>query len=206
MKIKVINNGSSIETTDDLPEGVVNLYYRFLLDTRENIIQSTPDDKTIAFATDTNQFYVYNSAWYEFSSIQNIRVGSEDMGVEQESNLAGYGDDYITDKRISNTLIGNNIREENGGIRVVYSNTLSRYLAQYYLNGTWQTALTGVNIQSDDTENPFDIEFTDFSPWVLSLITGNSDSLDPSGVPMVQNMKIDMGVFSSPLLIDGGSF
>jgi hypothetical protein len=51
-----------------------------------------------------------------------------------------------------------------------------------------------------------DIEFTDFAPWVLSLITGNSDSKDSNRVPTIQNMKIDMGAYSAPLTIDGGTF
>jgi len=177
-----------------------------IVDTRANIFALTPENGTTAYSTDTKQYYVYNDAWEEFSSIQSTRASNYDIGYEQESNLAGYGSDYITDKRISNCLIGENAREELGGIRVTYADSLERNIAQYYLDGEWKTALTGVNIQTDDTENPVDIEFTDFSPWVLSLITGNSDAKDYNGVPMVQNMKVDMGVFSSPLLIDGGSF
>jgi hypothetical protein len=225
-----VNGLSGIVTldTDDLPEGLTNLYFTNerasnvapvqsvnsqvgnvvtqIVDTRANIFTLTPENGTTAYSTDTKQYYVYNDAWEEFSSIQNTRASNYDIGYEQESNLAGYGSDYITDKRISNCLIGENAREELGGIRVTYADSLGRNIAQYYLDGEWKTALTGVNIQTDDTENPVDIEFTDFSPWVLSLITGNSDAKDYNGVPMVQNMKVDMGVYSSPLLIDGGSF
>jgi hypothetical protein len=220
--------GVIVLNTDDIEEGSNNLYFTNerasnaapvqsvnnqvgdvvtqIVDTRANIFTLTPENGTTAYSTDTKQYYVYNDAWEEFSSIQNTRTSNYDIGYEQESNLAGYGSDYITDKRISNCLIGENAREELGGIRVTYADSLERNIAQYYLDGEWKTALTGVNIQADDTENPVDIEFTDFSPWVLSLITGNSDSLDPNGVPIVQNMKVDMGVYSSPLLIDGGSF
>jgi hypothetical protein len=177
-----------------------------LSDTRENILAQTPSEATLAYATDTNQFYIYTDEWLEFSSSLNKRDGAIDIGYHQDSNLTGYGDDYITDKLIANSTIGGNANQEEGGVRVVFSQSLQRNLAQFFLGGQWRTTLTGVNIVTDIEKNPPDIEFTDFSPWVLSLITGNSDQRDPNGVPVVQNMKIDMGVFSAPLVIDGGDF
>ena len=176
------------------------------LDTRENIMDDTPDNGATAYATDYPAMYLFNDQWLQSSAIYLPRSGAVDMGALQGSNLAGVGADYITDKRLSNVFIGSNADERLGGVRVVFAASLGRNLTQVYLDGAWQTFLTGVNIQTDDTERVPDIEFTDFSPWVLSLITGNSDAKDANGVPLVQNMKIDMGAYSAPIVIDGGSF
>jgi len=178
-------------------------------DTRVNILASTPTSGDVikAYATDTKQSYIYSDGiWKELSSIQIERTSSYDMGSEQTSNLAGYGFDYITDKVISNSSIGSNALTDLGGLRTIFSASLERDLFQVYLQDNWQTILTGINIQTDPFETPVDIEFTDFAPWVLSLITGNSDSKDSNRVATVQNMKIDMGAYSAPLTIDGGTF
>jgi len=176
------------------------------VDTRENILATTPQQGALAYATDVQRLLTYDGGWQESSALMIPRSGAVDIGVEQASNLAGYGVDYITDKRLSNVSIGSNADTELGGVRVVFSESLGRNLTQVYLDGAWQTVLTGVNIQTDAAERVPDIEFTDFSPWVLSLITGNSDATDINGVPVIQNMKIDMGAYSAPLVIDGGSF
>jgi len=176
------------------------------VDTRENILATTPQQGALAYATDVQRMLAYDGGWQESSALMMPRSGAVDIGVEQDSNLAGYGVDYITDKRLSNVSIGSNADERLGGVRVVFAASLGRNLTQVYLDGAWQTVLTGVNIQTDAAEAVPDIEFTDFSPWVLSLITGNSDATDINGVPVIQNMKIDMGAYSAPLVIDGGSF
>lgn len=176
------------------------------MDTRINILGDTSYNGAMAYATDHHAMYLFVDGWQESSALMTPRSGPVDMGVEQTSNLSGYGADYITDKRLSNVSIGSNVNERLGGVRVVFAASLGRNLTQVYLDGAWQTVLTGVNIQTDSAEAVPDIEFTDFSPWVLSLITGNSDAKDANDVPLVQNMKIDMGAYSAPLVIDGGSF
>jgi hypothetical protein len=205
-KLATIEEGADVSTVfsvNNLTGDVVTQ----ITDTRANILILTPEYGTTAFSTDTSQYYVYNDGnWREFSSTQALRASNYDIGYEQESNLSGYGSDYITDKRISNCTIGENYDNNEGGARVTYADSLGKTIAQYYLDGGWKTVLTGVNIQTDHTENPIDIEFTDFKPYYLSLINGNSDVKDLNGVPMVQDMKIDMGVHSSPLIIDGGNF
>ena len=174
--------------------------------TRVEILAQTPSTLTKAYATDTNQFYIYDNGWKEFDTNLTPRSNPVDIGVFQDTNLAGYGQSYITDKKISNSCVGSNSDEKEGAIRVTFADSLDRNVAQYYLDSKWSTVLTGVNIQTDSEETPPDIEFTDFAPWILSLITGNSDAKDSNGEPLVKEMKTDMGAFSSPLTINGGSF
>jgi len=176
-------------------------------DTKANILSSTPDVVTTGLSTDTNQIYLFDGTvrkampWYR----QPTR-GAKDIGLEQGSALDGYWLEYITNKRISNCSIGENSDPERWSIRVTNAASLDQDIAQFYINWWRKTALTGVNIQTDDTENPIDIEFTDFNPYNLSLITGNSDVTDPDWVPMVQNMKMDIGIYQTPLVISWWKF
>ncbi len=174
-------------------------------DTKANILALTPVNGQEAYATDTKQYFIYNSGWQESSQIFNLRTATPDMGLLLNSSLSGYGVDYITDKTINNCKVLGNSRTEEGGVRTVYANSLSRNIFQVYLAGEWRTALTGINIETDDDETVKDIEVTDFtSP--ISLISGNSDATDLLGNPIVQNMKMDMGAYQSDLIINGGTF
>ena len=176
-------------------------------DTRANIFALTDvENGQQAYATDTQEFFLYQDAWLQLDTILTERTGAIDAGAIQNSSPTGYSRDYIDRKHIANSTIGGNIETKEGGIRTINSQSLGRRIAQYYLNGQWQTALTGVNIQTDNTESIPDIEFTDFTPWVLSLITGNSDVTDTNGIPIVQNMRTDTGALQTPLIIDGGNF
>ena len=201
-----LTEGNNITITGTYPDFTVAADIAATYDTRANILALTPPNGSSAYATDTKQLYYYDSGWQEAGTLFNPRTSSLDAGVVQNSNLSGYGDDYITDKVIANSTIGGNVENTEGGVRVIFSNSLGRNIAQFYLDGGWRTALTGVNIATDAEESPVDIEFTDFSPWVLSLITGNSDVRDYNDTPMVQNMKNDAGVLQSSLIVFGGTF
>ena len=175
-----------------------------IVDTRENIFAQTPANGTEAFATDTEESFKYIDGWQQESTLFKERTGAFDAGAIQNSNLSGYGKNYISQKHIADVTIGSNRETKEGGVRTIFSQTLQKRIAQYYLNGDWRTALTGISIQTDNTESTPDIEFTDFEPYRISLITGNSDLKDINGVPTIQNMKTDMGAFQSPLEINGG--
>jgi len=175
-----------------------------IVGTREFVLSKTPENGTIGFSIDKGEKYLYADGWQQASTVYRERTGAFDIGAIQDSNLGGYGRDYISQKHLSDVTIGGNSETKEGGTRTIYSTTLKKRIAQYYLNGAWRTALTGISIQTDTAESPPDIEFTDFEPYRISLITGNSDATDINGVPVVQNMKTDMGAFQSPLEINGG--
>jgi hypothetical protein len=177
-----------------------------IVGTREFVLSQTPENGTIGFSTDKGEKYLYADGWQQASTVYRERTGALDIGAILDSNLGGYGRDYISEKTLSDVSIKGNLNTIEGGIRTIFSTSLNRRIAQYYLNGEWQTALTGVNIETDTSENPVDIEFTDFEPYKLSLITGNSDTKDANGTPVVQNMKTDIGALQTPLEINGGTF
>jgi len=205
------DNSSSGATGDNvqnvLDEIIAGGGSSLLIDTIINIFNSTPEEGQQAFSTDTEKYYLYqDSKWKESDAISSERTGALDMGAIQGSILSGYGKEYVSSKIISNCNVGSNSEAKKGAIRTVFANSLQRDLFQIYLQENWQTILTGVNIQTDKNEAIVDIEFTDFAPWVLSLITGNSDVKDINGTPIVQNMQSDMGAIQTPLVIDGGYF
>ena len=74
----------------------------------------------------------------------------------------------------------------------------------YVFNSSGKTAIsTGISAVEDSTEP--DIEITT-TTGTYSLITGDSDAKDPNGLPVQQGFNApDIGAFSSPLLISGGS-
>ena len=177
-----------------------------IVDTRANIFTQTPANGTTAFATDTEESFIYVDGWQQESTLFKERTGSIDAGSIQNASRTGYNKDSINGKHLSDITIGSNRFGKEGGARTLMSQSLNRRLAQFFLDGGWQTVLTGVNIATDTVEGTPDIEFTDFSPWVLSLITGNSDALDLEGMPTVQKMKTSAGSRQLPMILDGGTF
>lgn len=172
-------------------------------DTRANIMSLTPDDGTEAISTDFRKKMIYLSGqWYESSAILDERAGSVDAGVVQDSNLSGYGRDYITDKHIANSTLGEFNGEKENAIRITTIDGTK--FIQAYMDGEWKTVLSGINIEVDDVEP--DVEVTDFAPYRISLITGDSDVKDMNGTPVIQNMKTDAGAIQSKLVINGGTF
>jgi hypothetical protein len=129
----------------------------------------------------------------------NYNPDTPDMGVELTSDLRGYGEDYVTEKAITFCSVGYNDLTVEGGFRY-YDGEL-----QVYRSGSWDTLLAGVQIVTDDTETPLDVELTNFD-YTLSIITGNSDELDFNGEPLVQQMHAPMGCYASHQVLDGGTF
>tara|TARA_R100001510_G_C7624032_1_gene184274 strand:- start:147 stop:839 length:693 start_codon:yes stop_codon:yes gene_type:complete len=74
----------------------------------------------------------------------------------------------------------------------------------YLFNSSGKTAIsTGISAVEDSAEP--DIEITT-TTGTYSLISGDSDAKDPNGLPVQQGFNApNIGAFSSPLLISGGS-
>ena len=163
----------------------------------ENKLVITNDDK--GSDVDLTPYAKLDCSNMPFTGIiTNYNPAIPDMGVEQTSDLRGYGTDYITEKAITHSSIGYNDQTVNGGIRYYYGEL------QVY-KGQWDTLLSGVAIVTDETEIPLDVELTDFDV-TLSLITGDSDELDFNGEPLVQQMHMPMGCYASHQVLNGGEF
>jgi hypothetical protein len=129
----------------------------------------------------------------------NYNPDIPDIGLEQTSDLRGYGEDYVTEKAITFCSVGYNDIEKDGNVR--YNNGE----LQVYRVDKWDTLLSGIQIVTDETEIPLDVELTNFN-YTLSLITGDSDEEDFNGEPLVQQMHVPMGCYSSHQYLNGGTF
>jgi len=169
------------------------------------VLRTSPANKTIALTTDTDSnielFYWDTSAWYKIPFNLKTETSSPDMGIGSQSSLIGYGENYISDKLISQCLIGGNDRNVENAIRTTTSGTF-----QIYLNGVWNDIVINFRFREDSNgANELEHKPIGFD-FFYEVMSGNSDILDPDGNPIIQQYTADMGIFKSPLEVDGGTF
>jgi hypothetical protein len=172
-----------------------------LVDTKANILAADAADYDFGIATDTMRLYLSDgSAWYESPLTFNTQVAAPNMGAEQNEGRSGYGDDYITDKRLAHVLIGSNERDEAGAIRVVDGTF------QIYANGTWNDVVINFRFR-EDSAGAYELEHKPigFDYW-YEIMSGNSDQLGIDGRPIVQQYATSMGAYQNRLIVDGGTF
>lgn len=185
----------SIEDQADLQSALDDI---ITVDTRDNILAiSSPSSGDIAYSTDTERFYVYDGSDWQESAVQFSVRENKDMGYETNSSLQGYGEDYVTDKQLSNVLIGGNARTENGGIRVDV--TKDPDTLEVYLRDAWQTIIYDLTVENDDFRH------TPLSEQIY-VWSGSSVKKGLNGRPMVNEYEVSMGCMPVPRIIDCGAF
>lgn len=170
-------------------------------DTKANILAKTPKLGTIAFATDTVEFYLADGTnWRKVPFALVPEPQNPDMGQIQDSSKIGYGTTYITDKSLNNVTIGSNGTASNGGIRVTTAGVF-----QVNLNGTWYDIDVRFTFRFDSTLNGyvFEHQASGFT-YYLDTMTGQSTTnLGSNGYPIMNAYKTSMGAVPSPCLIGG---
>ena len=127
----------------------------------------------------------------------NYNNALPDMGVISTSDLRGYGTDYISDKRMSNCLIGSNSRTENGGLRVDVTADPDTF--DIYLGGIWQSILYDLTVVSGELEHtPFD--------QTIDVWSGYSNLKGLNSIPIIQEYQTSMGSMPPKPTIDCGTF
>ena len=173
-------------------------HFTVTVGTKQEILATSPDSAQIAFATDTKRFYLYDgSNWYESGLQFVLEQQAPAIGYYQDHPNQGYGDDYITDKRLSHVLIGSNDREENGAIRVNLSEDPDTF--EMYLRGVWQS------IHYDLTTEYGDFRHTPLSKPIY-IWRGDSVQVGLDGRPVIQEYQGSMGAYQPPSVLDGGTF
>lgn len=170
-------------------------------DTQANILASTPDKDIIARATDTEAIFLWDlskTQWYQYSSY--FDEAGMDIGYTQESNKKGYGPNYVDDKTLYNVRVGGKSSDAQGSIRV------NSGVFQIYINDAWQDVVTNFRFREDPTGG-YELEHkpVGFNTWI-EVRSGNSDTLDPSGRPVIQEYQRSIGVYQVPVVIRGGGF
>ena len=173
--------------------------------TRATILALTPGKNALAYATDTNEFLLWdldNTEWRVAPLEMMAEDGAPDMGVMNPGGLAltdkmGYYYDAITDKRLSNVLLGSSARTENGGLRVDV--TQDPDTLEVYLRGAWYTILYDLTTEYGDLRHTPESE-------EIHVQSGNSVALGLNGLPIVQDYEVSMGAFPVCRIVDGGTF
>jgi len=127
----------------------------------------------------------------------NYNSSLQDMGYETRSDKRGYGTDYITDKKLSNVLIGGNSRIENGGIRIDVENDPDTF--EIYLRDIWNTIIY------DMTTDDGDFRHTPIAEEIY-VWRGDSVMVGLNGQPVIQEYGASMGAYPTYPIINGGTF
>ena len=166
------------------------------IDTKANILASSAATAALAFATDTEKFYLADGSDWRVLDIPMLESGY-DMGYESDSPRTGYHPDWITDKILYNVALGGSARTTNGGLRIDVSNTPDTL--EVYLREDWQTIIYDLTT-----------EFGDFRHTPLTepiyVWRGDSVTVGLNGRPIVSEYTTSMGAYPPPRAIDGGSF
>ena len=117
-----------------------------------------------------------------------------------DANIIGLGTDYISDKYIFNSTLGDNSNSLPGGIK--YDSTTNGIFI--YKNGAWRQLLDGIKIKSDERD---ELEYLpDGKSYYIDVHTGDSDEADVSGTSIIQEYHTNIGAMQSSVVISGGSF
>jgi hypothetical protein len=156
--------------------------------TTSNLLSFTSSTLTTTNIQVNGTFSNYNSLLY-------------DIGLNQNSDLRGYGLEYITDKTLNNVVIGSNGATSSGGLKVTTGGVL-----QVYLSGGWQTVVSNFIFREDSsygyTLEHAPIGFTNY----IEVMTGQSlNNLGLNGLPITNAYKTSQGAFPLTGVIGGGT-
>jgi hypothetical protein len=160
-----------------------------LIDTRANILATTPSAGKLAFASDYNRFYSADgTTWHGVAIKLGTPSTGVDIGVFPFEDDQGYSSTDIDTKTLHNISVGGYdttrtwVRE--GSMK--YNPTTLKL--QVYVNAAWRNVVT----MTTDEEN------------AIMLWTDDWDGYDYYGKNIIHGHAVDMGVFASDHLIDGG--
>jgi len=188
---KTVYNPFQSEELQLLPSAGESSYF---VDTKDNILTSTPTSGNAGFSSDTFELFIASgTVWKKIPFTLVTDTTAPDMGYLQDSSRIGYGNDYITDKTLSNICLGNHSDvAEDGCIR--FNTTLLRF--QVYRTGSWRDIVTGLVLREDSTFGyTFEHQPIGFTSYI-EIMTGQSLSyLGLNGLPIINAYKVSMGAY-----------
>lgn len=203
-----------LDRIKDIGEDVSNLYSKTndkkaIVETKSNILSLNPVLGTMAYATDTNEFYIGNSSsWKKVPFALVTQSASPDIGAIQTSSIIGInppstttaGDGSISDYTFSNGKIGGQGLAENGGIRF---NATTGYM-QIYSNSTWNNVVIGFTFQELAGYGYCLTHLPSGFTYPLEVMSGNSiTNLGMNGLPITQGYITDMGAYPTYQSVGG---
>ena len=173
--------------------------FELTVDTKANITALTPDEPTVAFATDTNQYLVWTgSNWHKIDLPLAIQSANPDPGVSQDSARTGYRVNYLTDKKLYNIVLGGGEdTEEEGALR--YNTNISPARMELRSRGKYNKILEDVTIDDGDFRH------TPLNEQIY-VWRGDSVAVGMNGRSLVQEYRVTPGAYPPVKVISGGTF
>ena len=166
-----------------------------IIDTKQNILTSTPADPSVALSSDTNEYYAYDGTNWNEASLALSEAGL-DAGAYQ-SDAQGYYFDGITSKYLYNMVLRGTDREEEGSIGI--DTTTNPTTLRIYSNGEWRIIITNFSINTDNELVHFPAQRE------IDVRSGNSSQLSLSGYPVIQEYQTSAGAYQPPVILSGGT-
>lgn len=170
-------------------------------DTKSTILNSTPTEDSIAFATDEQQFFVFTGGqWYEASIELAATEPEPDIGYTQDNDKRGYGLDYLDNKRATNFAMGlwSLPNPPEGAISIDGSTSPPTFYV--YLNGQWNTLIYNFVVDTD-----YGLTHIPFLTYQLRVRNGDSVETGLNDQPMVKGYQMDVGAYPSRKRIIGSN-
>jgi hypothetical protein len=176
----------------------------FLVDTKKNILATTPTSGNSAFSNDTFEIFVGNgSVWKTCPFAFVTESGNPDIGWEQDSSRIGYGTSYVTDKLLATVDIGSNNN-------VAYASATripiraSGSTLQIYVSGAWQTIVSNFVFRENSTFG-YTLEHAPigFTTYIEVMSGDSLNNLGLNGLPLIQGYEVSMGAYPVPQIIGG---
>ena len=191
--IKTVNGSSVLGTGDITISGGSSL----IIDTKRNILTSTPVSPSVALSNDTKEYFAYDGTnWNKASLKFNTDSPAPDMGYIQGNDKNGYGNEYIDNKRFTNLAIGQfNEQPYEGAIRYDMSQTPPAF--ELYARGIWNKIFYDFQMLNGKLEHiP--------KRYTIAVASGHSTEKGLNGLPYIRGYSVDMGAYPRPIVIDGG--
>jgi hypothetical protein len=169
-----------------------------IVDTKANIIALTPDEPTVAFATDTKKKYLWDGTNWRVQSLElPVDAEAPDMGYTQDSDRNGYTKEYITNKKLYNVTLQGHHNAENGAIRINTDEDPDRL--EVYLRDRWNRIFYDLSVAEGDFRH---------TPLTNQIYVWKGDSVKVglNGRSTIQEYRTSMGAFPPPKVISGGEF
>lgn len=189
--IKTVN-GSSVLGTGDI---TISEGSSLIIDTKRNILTSTPVSPSVALSNDTKEYFAYDGTNWNEASLALSEAGL-DAGAYQ-SDAQGYYFDGITSKYLYNMVLRGTDREEEGSIGI--DTTTNPTTLRIYSNGEWRIIITNFSINTDNELVHFPAQRE------IDVRSGNSSQLSLSGYPVIQEYQTSAGAYQPPVILSGGT-
>lgn len=177
-----------------------NVWVLIIRDTKQNILDSTPEWPCIGLSTDTEEkFIFYDSIWYSSSEYYEETNWNPSIGAWHTYNVNDVGRENITDKTLSNVRVRGYNRDlwawykSVGAIDVRYNEDTDDYELSLWStkNLKWRRILSGIFIEKNEQYNT--LISRDYPMFTIDIFSGNSIEVDSNGTPMVQQGKLGIG-------------